>query len=199
MTQHFGDTRSRIEACNAAVYGARADLVAPLDEVHPNPGWTGGSILGCGEEWTVSQLAKQLDQQLDRYPVVHAWRTDNGSGLTFWCKFCKSHHTHGRHGGPGEAEVHDRWDAEDNWVPRIDAALPLRLWRRYLQRFTSCKFNSNKPGGRGFCTCPTGSGDGHRSTQCTNRSGAYYEHGYILHEVEPNDARATRKPTRTRR
>lgn len=197
MTRYFGDTRSRIEACNAAVYGDSADLLAPLDDAHPNPGWSGGRVLGCGEDWTVNKLSSQLDHELELYPVVHAWRTDNGSGLTFWCKFCKSHHIHGRHHGPASVEADNRRDAEDNWAPRFDAVLPLRLWRRYLQRSSGCKFNPNKPGGRGFCTCPTGSGDGHRSTQCGNRRGAYYEHGYILHEVEPNDSRATRKPTRT--
>ncbi|AMU74388.1 hypothetical protein [Mycobacteroides abscessus] len=182
MIRHFGDTRSRIEACNAAAYGESAEELTD---------WT------QAERDQINALAKDQDRQIDLYPVVHAWRTDNGSGLTFWCKFCKSHHTHGRHGGPGKAEAHDRWDAEENWVPRIDAVLPLRLWRRYLQRFSTCKFNPNKPGGRGFCTCPVGSGDGHRAAHCGNRTGAYYEHGYILHEVEPNDARATRRPTRT--
>jgi hypothetical protein len=182
--EYFADTKSRIEAVNAAVYGSLAGELT---------NWT------TAERDQINADARELDRHVDLYPVVHCWRTDSGSGLTFWCKDCKTHHTHGRHGGPSHIDSVNRWDAEDNWVPRIDAVLPLRLWRRYLQSFGKCKFNSNVPGGRGVCTCPSGSGDGHRAAHCWSTDSAYYKHGYILHEVEPNDARATRKPQRTRK
>jgi hypothetical protein len=139
-------------------------------------------------------LADDLNRELARYPVIHAWRTQNGSQLKFWCQFCNSHHTHGRHLGPARIEAIKLWDAETNWVPRTDTVLPLHLWQRHLQQFADCRFN-----GKGYCTCPTGSGDGHRTPHCGNRDGAYYERGYILHEVEPNDARALHKPVRPRR
>lgn len=153
-------------------------------------------------DWTVAErdqmeaLADDLNRELERYPVIHAWRIDNGSGLAFWCKHCKTHHVHGRHGGQGTVEAYNRWDAESNWVPRSDAVLPLWRWKAHLQQFAGCAFNLNFPGGRGICTCPAGSGDGHRAAHCGNREGAWYEHGYILHEVEPNDARALREPQR---
>lgn len=180
--EYYNNTRERLAAVARAV------------------GWPEPDEWTADERDQINAMAKEEDRNIERFPVVHAWRTDSGSGLEFWCKYCKSHHTHGRHSGPSYAEAITRWDAEDNWVPRVDAALPLNLWRRYLARFGKCKFNPNVPGGRGFCTCPMGSGDGHRATHCGNRdSGPYYEHGYILHEVEPNDARATAKPKRMKR
>lgn len=165
-------------------------------ETYQNPGWSGGRELGCGEDWTVAKLSSELDDELERYPVVHAWRTDSGSGLTFWCRYCKVHHTHGRHGGPEQVETEKRWDAEANRVPHIDTVLSEKLWQEYLSQMAACKFNPNVPGGRGTCTCPMGSGDGHRAADCHNRGSGWYEHGYVLHEVAPDDTRATRKPKR---
>lgn len=148
----------------------------------------------------IDQLAEEIVRDIELYPVVHAWRTNNGSQLTFWCKHCKGLHTHGRHSGDSYAVSRARADAESNWTPRVDAVLPLRLWKRYVRRHASCTYNGKVPGGRGFCTCPMGSGDGHRVAHCWNREpGGYYDHGYVLHEVEPNDARATRKPPRKSR
>ncbi len=161
-------------------------------------GWDDPNDYSVAEKDQQNALVRDLDREVELYPVVHAWSTDNGSGLKFWCKYCNTHHVHGRHGGPGAVDAYNRRDAEDNWVARLDAVLPLRLWRRYLQRFGRCKFNDRFPGGLGVCTCPVGSGDGHRVAHCGNRENGYYEHGYILHEVEPNDARATRKPSRRR-
>jgi hypothetical protein len=181
--EFFADTKSRIEAVNAAVYGSRADELT---------NWT------VAERDQINSLAKELDREVERYPVVHAWSTDNGSGLKFWCRFCKDHHTHGRHSGPGTYV-----GANDNVVVLPESPLAKqvrRLWHNYVRRAQQCKFNDRAPGGRGVCTCPMGSGDGHRVAHCWNREpGSYYEHGYILHEVEPNDARATAKPKRTRK
>ena len=36
--------------------------------------------------------AERIAQDTEDCPVVHAWRTKNGSQLTFWCKHCKEHH-----------------------------------------------------------------------------------------------------------
>jgi hypothetical protein len=184
MDDTFADTRSRIEYVNNEVYGS---LAGELTD------WS------SAERDQINKWAREEDRDIDLYPVVHCWRTDSGSGLTFWCIHCKTHHTHGRHGGPSYIESVNRWDAEDKWVPRVDAVLPLRLWRRYLQRFGKCTYNPNVPGGRGVCTCPFGSGDGHRVAHCWKRDAGYYDHGYILHEVAPDDPRATVKPKRTRR
>lgn len=147
----------------------------------------------------IEALADDLNRQVERYPVVHAWRTKDGPQLQFWCKYCKTHHVHGRHLGPSRIEAINRWDAEDNWVPRSDAVLPHWLWISHLQQFADCRYNDRVPGGRGVCTCPVGSGDGHRVAHCWNREpGSYYEHGYVLYEVEPDDARASHKPKRVR-
>ena len=145
---------------------------------------------GVDAGWTVAQrdqmeaLVSDMNFELDRYPVIHAWRSKNGSQLQFWCKFCRDHHFHGRHGGNPETRG-----------PRAGSVLPLRLWKRYIKKHADCTHRF----GRGFCTCPAGSGDGHRAPHCWNRQmGEYYRRGYILHEVEPNDSRALRKPKRTR-
>ncbi|MCV7230635.1 hypothetical protein [Mycolicibacterium komossense] len=141
---------------------------------------------GIATDWTLAErdqmeaLAADMDRELQRYPVIHAWPTANGSQLQFWCTFCKDHHSHGRHGVPPE----DRLGSPGSLLSE-------RKWSEYLQMIDSCTFN-----GRGICSCPPGNGDGHRGTHCGNRSGAYYQHGYILHEVRPDDSRAIRKPTR---
>ena len=184
--EFFADTKSRIAHVNRAVYGDRADQLT---------NWS------VAERDQINALTEDSDRQIDRYPVVHAWSTDNGSGLKFWCKYCKTEHVHGRHQGPGrfrdgETVVHLRTTPEGR-IRRIAGFA--RLWKAYVRRFEQCRFNPNVPGGRGICTCPLGSGDGHRSTHCWNRNGVFYEHGYILHEVEPNDARALHKPKQTRR
>lgn len=148
------------------------------------------------EAHQICQVTDQIVETIERYPVVHAWRTNNGSQLTFWCKYCMDYHTHGRHSGDSYVRAVARRDAEDGWNPRADAVLPLRIWKRYMRQHASCMYNSDVPGGFGFCTCPMGSGDGHRAAHCWKREpDTFYAHGYILHEVEPNDARAT-KPTR---
>jgi hypothetical protein len=186
MDDTFANTRSRIEYVNAAVYGSLADELT---------NWT------VAERDQINSLAKELDREVERYPVVHAWSTDNGSGLKFWCRYCKDHHTHGRHSGPGtfldaSDNVVQLRTTPDGGIRRIPGMA--RLWRAYVRRFQQCKFNDRAPGGRGVCTCPIGSGDDHRVAHCWNREpGSYYEHGYILHEVEPNDARATVKPKRS--
>jgi hypothetical protein len=127
----------------------------------------------------IEALADDLNREL-RFPVIHAWRTTNGSQLQFWCTFCKDHHFHGRHGGDS-----------DTRGPRAGSVLPVRLWKRYIKKFDDCSFRF----GRGYCTCPAGIGDGHRAAHCTNREpGRWHEQGYILHEVEPNDERALDKP-----
>lgn len=183
--EHFADTRSRIAAVNAAV------------------GWPDPSEYTVAERDQINALAKDLDREIDLRPVVHAWSTNRGCQLTFWCKFCKDHHVHGRHSGPGtfvdtSGSVVQLRTTPDGTVRRIPGMA--RLWQAYVHRVQHCRFNDRSPGGRGVCTCPLGSGDGHRVAHCWNRQpGSYYEHGYILHEVEPNDARATRKPTRVRR
>jgi hypothetical protein len=39
-------------------------------------------------------------------------------------------------------------------------------------------------GGRyGYCTCPFGSGDGHRAPHCTCPQSPYRDRGYFIHEV----------------
>jgi len=75
--------------------------------------------------------------------------------------------------------------------------VPEILWLARVREFENCTYNPNVPGGSGFCTCPVDSGDGHRVAHCWKTDSAYLEHGYILHEVEPNDVRALQKPSKT--
>jgi hypothetical protein len=186
--EYFADTKSRI----AAVYAAVGIPDSDTD-------WT------TAERDQINAMAKEEDRNVERYPVVHAWRTSyhGGSQLTFWCRYCKDHHVHGRHMGPGTFV-----DASDNVVQlrttpdgNIRGIRGMaRLWKAYVRRFQQCTFNDRAPGGRGICTCPMGCGDGHRVAHCHNREpGSYYEHGYILHEVHASDARATVKPVRPKR
>jgi hypothetical protein len=196
---YCNDTRERL-----AFVAASVGVNDPNDfatETYPNPGWSGGPVLHCGEDWTVAKLADELDQEVERYLVLHAWRTDyhGGSQLTFWCRYCKDHHVHGRHHGPGRY-ANDNNDV----VSLVDTSSTLakqvrRLWRKYVRAFEGCTYNPDVPGGRGTCTCPMGSGDGHRVAHCWKPDSGYYDHGYILHEVAPNDARALVKPKRVRK
>jgi hypothetical protein len=170
-------------------------------------GWDDPNDLTKAERDQINTMAKEEDRNIQLYPVVHAWRTSyhGGSQLTFWCRYCKDHHVHGRHTGPGRYV-----DPNDNVVvlqPDKQKITGMeKLWRNYVRRFEQCTYNSNVAGGRGVCTCPIGSGDGHRVAHCSDPFpyretdvSPYRAHGYILHEVEPNDARALVKPKRTRR
>lgn len=165
---------------------------------HPDDTWQriaeANRAAGVDVDWSVAErdqmeaLADDLNRQLERHPVLHAWRTKNGSGLQFWCSFCKDHHFHGRHGREGLA---------DDRGPRTSSVLSPRLWKRYLQRLRHCQYDLWPSGRRhATCTCPAGSADGHRVAHCWNRNGTWYNQGYILHEVEPNDARALHRPKR---
>jgi len=186
--EFFNDFKSQLAHVNRAVYGDRADELT---------NWK------VAERDQINALAKELDREVELYPVIHAWRTNyhGGSQLTFWCRYCKDHHVHGRHHGPGtfrdDENVVQLRTTPEGLIRRIPGMA--RLWKAYVRRFEQCTYNPDVPGGRGVCTCPIGSGDGHRVAHCWNREpGSYYEHRYILHEVEPNDARATRRPQRTR-
>ncbi|WP_182359709.1 hypothetical protein [Tomitella gaofuii] len=44
--------------------------------------------------------------------------------------------------------------------------------------YSGCAYS---PRGGGVCTCPTGTGDGHRAAHCHDRSGPY-RNGYIVKE-----------------
>jgi hypothetical protein len=143
----------------------------------------------------IQALASDLDRQLERHPVIHCWAIESGSQLTFWCRYCNTHHVHGRHGGMAAVEAFGR--SETRAHPY--SPLPSRAWLAHLDMFASCTYNDRVPGGRGICTCPVGSGDGHRVAHCWNTESAYYERGYILHEVPPNDARALARPKSTRK
>ena len=141
----------------------------------------------------IDSLAAKLDREIQLYPVIHAWRTNKGSQLTFWCTYCKDHHVHGRHIGDAYVRyANNKVLGRLARNPQIDW-----LYRAYVRKFASCKFNDRFPGGRGVCTCPFGSGDGHRVAHCWKTDSAYWRHGYILHEVETNDVRALQKPKRT--
>jgi hypothetical protein len=61
-----------------------------IEEANMAAGWFG--------EWSteerdeIDSLAAKLDREIQLYPVIHAWRTNKGSQLTFWCTYCKDHH-----------------------------------------------------------------------------------------------------------
>lgn len=147
---------------------------------------------GVADDWTVAErdqmeaLADDLNRELEWAPMVYAWRTKNGSQLQFWCQHRKGYHHHGRH-------VTGQGYSLDG---KAGSVLPLRLWKRYVRKIQFCNYNPDAPGGRGFCTCPAGISDGHRAAHCWKEDSGYYSHGYFLHEVEPNDERATVRPKR---
>lgn len=195
------ETWERLEAANAA--GA---LAVGREHV----------AFTVAERDQIDALARDLDRELQRYPVIHAWPASNGSQLAFWCIGCETEHVHGRHIGrdycfhcrahhahgthppaPGCTDC-NYCQVETKLLARRSFAPVARQadqgWRRQVAAREACEYNPNVPGGRGFCTCPIGSGDGHRVAHCYNTASPYYAHGYILHEVEPNDARALTKP-----
>jgi hypothetical protein len=87
-------------------------------------------------------------------PVLRAVR--QGVQLTFWCRYCRTHHLHGAHGN-------------------CDGC--------------GCRLHDSLFG-RGPCTCPPGSGDGHRVAHCWNPKSPYKATGYILREVAAAPKRA---------
>lgn len=165
------ETWERINAANAA----------------GSSGWANRqfTVAECDQ---IDALARDLDRAMQRYPIIHAWPTSDGSQLTFWCQHCKTHHVHGRH-----ASLQSILRAFGSHTGNLGD-----VWLEYLGRFESCEYNPDVPGGRGICTCPVGAGNGHRVAHCHNTKSAYWEHGYYLHEVEPNNARALTKPAKRR-
>lgn len=153
-----------------------------IREANAAAGWEGWSL---AQRDQLEALADDLNRDL-KYPVVHAWRTRDGSQLQFWCVGCQALHVHGRH--QGSSFVVWSHNAEKSAHP--DSILTDRIWDAYVQRFADCSYNPDVPGGRGFCTCPVGSGDGHRVAHCSNEKSPYWRHGYVLHEVPANDIRA---------
>ena len=175
MTSKLDETWQRIRAANEAV------------------GWAGWPL---AQRDQIEALADDLNRDL-RYPVIHCWATNNGSQLTFWCRYCKDYHTHGRHHGPETMSYY--LDDERAATEHPDSPLPQHMWHEYLSRFGDCTYNSRYPGGKGFCTCPMGSADGHRVEHCWKEDSAYRGRGYLLHEVPANDKRACAKPKRRTR
>ncbi|AKK28701.1 hypothetical protein AB431_20770 [Mycobacterium sp. EPa45] len=151
---------------------------------------------GIDVDWTVAErdqmeaLADDMNGELLTYPVIHAYPTKDRSQLEFWCRYCKTHHIHGRH------LSHHGLKADDG---RSDSPMPLDRWLTYLQQFFNCTFNDNAVRNRGVCTCPAGSGDGHRVAHCQDTSSPIWDHGYVLHEVEADDPRAQTRPERGQR
>jgi 3-polyprenyl-4-hydroxybenzoate decarboxylase len=62
---YFSDTKERLAFVAKAV---------GLDD--PNE-------YSVAEKEQINALAKELDRDIELYPVVHCWRTNNGSQLTF--------------------------------------------------------------------------------------------------------------------
>lgn len=153
-----------------------------------SPEWA-NRLFSVAETDQIDSMARDMDRQIARYPVIHAWGTKDNSQLTFWCEGCETHHVHGRH-----ASLASILNAFGSSCGNLGD-----LWLEYLKKFEACDYNPNVPGGRGFCTCPVGTGNGHRVAHCYNTDSPYWEYGYYLHEVEPNDFRALQKPANYRR
>jgi hypothetical protein len=49
-----------------------------------------------------------------------------------------------------------------------------------------CPLHGDLHNGRAICTCPVGSGDGHRVAHCWTESSPYRKTGYVLREVTPS-------------
>lgn len=193
---------STIDEDGIASYATFKDRLAAVAAAVP--GWPDPDDWTVAERDQIIAMAKEEDSRVDLFPVVHAWRTryHGGSQLTFWCRYCKDHHVHGRHSGPGRYVDPDDNVVQVRTTPEgLIRRIPgmARLWKAYVRRFETCRYNPDVPGGRGICTCPMGSGDGHRVAHCWKEDSPYFRHGYILHEVEPEDPRAFTKPKRARR
>jgi hypothetical protein len=172
------ETWERINAANSTTLAGMPPRLAS---------WTGRQF-SVAERDQIDAAARDMDRAMSRYPVIHAWPTEDGSQLTFWCQSCKGHHVHGRHASLNS--ILEAWGSSCGNVGD--------LWLEYLKKFEACNYNPNWPGGRGFCTCPVGTGNGHRIAHCWNSKSPYYDHGYYLHAVPPNDVRALRKPQRVK-
>ena len=78
-------------------------------------------------------------------------------------------------------------------APTLDATrdgIHLTVWCDHCQRLHYHGVCSGDPAcptrqtrGREDCTCPIGSGDGHRSAHCADPTSPYRDRGYVLHEV----------------
>jgi hypothetical protein len=85
-------------------------------------------------------------------------------------------------------------DQRKRGIPVLDArrdGVHLVVWCSYCRRdhlHGVCSGDPDCPTmrtmGREACTCPTGSGDGHRVAHCHDPASPYDETGYILREVQ---------------
>jgi hypothetical protein len=87
-------------------------------------------------------------------PVLLATPSRGGRSLTIWCPYCHREHWHGRHGA-------------DEWCgPQC-----------------GCELHTDLHGWHA-CTCPVGSGDGHRRAHCATDT-PFRPGGYFIREVTP--------------
>jgi hypothetical protein len=92
-----------------------------------------------------------------RMAVLAATASSSGRILQAWCPFCRGHHTHGRHGAAVDCE-------------------------RWLGTACGCELHASLHGpSHTPCTCPPGSGDGHRGAHCTD--GPLRQSGYWVTEI----------------
>ena len=89
-------------------------------------------------------------------PRLLAWPSESGLQLQAWCPWCGWHY-HGRHGScePGTCVCPYHPDYHHPSVRRA------------------------------ACTCPPGSGDGHRVAHCTSPDSPFQATGYWLEEIRP--------------
>jgi hypothetical protein len=98
-----------------------------------------------------------------KHPILMAWPSEDGRTLQAWCAPCGRFHTHGRHGHPGTC------------------------WRLLRGRECECALHAEPYSMRRIpCTCPPGSGDGHRGAHCASLSRSPMKAtGYVVREVRP--------------
>jgi hypothetical protein len=87
-------------------------------------------------------------------PVLRAVASEDGRTLAAYCCWCRRDHFHGRHG------------AIEDCGPDCPCKLHGDLHRYHA------------------CTCPPGSGDGHRNAHCRGDT-PFSERGYWIEEVRP--------------
>ena len=93
-----------------------------------------------------------------RHPVLAAWPSANGVTLLAWCPWCQVWHVHGRHGADSDC----------------------------ARRGCRCQLHGGNHHARLPCTCPPGSGDGHRTAHCYSLSRSPLKAtGYVIREVRP--------------
>jgi hypothetical protein len=108
----------------------------------------------------VSWPPRLVNQHRSKFPVLPAFPSPDGRTLLGFCYWCQVWHVHGRHGHPDDCR------------------------RRLKGQDCTCGLHPDYHASRGPCTCPPGSGDGHRTAHCYTLSQSPLKAtGYVVREM----------------